>query len=110
MKCDNKVVAGRCHKEYKLDNREKLLEEKRLYYIENKEKETERFKEYRISNSFKIDCPCESSIVKHHFSTHVKSQMHKTYYKIILTHFRLHLTPRKLGVKGVLLCTSYLKI
>ena len=82
MKCVNKVVAGRTHKEYKIDNRERLLEEKRLYYIENKEKETKRFKEYRSANSFKIDCPCGSSIVKHKFSTHIKSQKHKTYLQI----------------------------
>ena len=79
MKCVNKAVAGRSQKEYKLDNREKLSEKQHLYYIENKEKETKRFKEYRIANSFKVACPCGSSIVKHHFSTHIKSQKHKTY-------------------------------
>jgi len=49
IECVNKVVAGRTDKEYKQDNKDKLLEQAKEYYTKNKE----TIKEYRKQNKDK---------------------------------------------------------
>jgi adenylate kinase family enzyme len=55
--CVNKCVAGRTQKEYKEDNKEKLLEYHKEYREENKEKISER-----CSQKITCECGCEISI------------------------------------------------
>ena len=44
--CVNKRIAGRTHKEYRQENKEKIVERKKEYYQENKEKIYEKMKGY----------------------------------------------------------------
>ena len=53
--CVNKVVAGRTHKEYYIDNRDKLIEKSKAYYNANKDKVMKHTKEYYENNKDKIN-------------------------------------------------------
>ena len=52
--CVNKSIAGRTHKEYREENKEKIKEYKEKYHQENKEKLKEYYQEYREENKEKI--------------------------------------------------------
>ncbi len=49
-KCVNKIIAGRTREEYVLENREKILENKRIYTLEHKTEKCEYDKNYREQN------------------------------------------------------------
>jgi len=53
-KCVNKAIAGRTFKEYRTENRDKLLEKQKQYDIKNRDKIKEYKKEYYIDNRDKI--------------------------------------------------------
>jgi len=46
----NERVAGRTDKEWREDNREKILEQKKQYYQDNREKKLEKAKQYHQNN------------------------------------------------------------
>ena len=46
----NKVIAGRTHKEWREDNRETLLQDKKEWYEKNKEHQSEKMKKHREDN------------------------------------------------------------
>ena len=66
--CINKNVAGRTHKEYRDDNKEKT----KIYYIDNKEIINERKRE-------KYDCECGGKYTRCHKASHIKSKKHQEF-------------------------------
>ena len=79
----NKVIAGRTHKEYQDDNKEKIKEYKTKYYEENKDHKKEYDKERRsiLYNKIneKISCECGGCYTQKHMTTHFKTEKHITY-------------------------------
>ena len=91
----NKQIAGRTQKEYRQDNREKIIEIQKEHYQVNREKIAEYKKEYRQANKEKIAeqrkekitcniCDCESTrndLKRHQRSkkcmTHIKNVTNK---------------------------------
>jgi len=81
--CVNKNIPGRTIKEYKEDNKEKIIEYNKQYNENNKDK----LKEYRENNKEKINeykkqpfnCECGSCLTISHKSRHLKSQKHIDY-------------------------------
>lgn len=53
--CVNRCVAGRSKSEYREENRDTILKEKRVYHQANKEKENARSKKNRSANREKIN-------------------------------------------------------
>ena len=53
-KCINKRIAGRTHKQYYTENKDKIVEYHKEYYTENKDKIKESHKQYRTDNPDKI--------------------------------------------------------
>ena len=73
--CVNKLIAGRTDKEYRQDNREKILEQKREDYEQNKQ----RWKDYYEANKEQIiarqqtlvECPvCGAQVQKGYVKIH----------------------------------------
>ncbi len=54
LDCVNKQIAGRCKKQYYIDNKEKLLKKSKQYRENNKESLSQRAKIYRENNKEKI--------------------------------------------------------
>jgi hypothetical protein len=54
LDCVNKIVAGRCYKDYCEDNKIKLQERSRQYYKENNEKICKVTRQYKIDNQDKV--------------------------------------------------------
>ena len=98
----NKIIPTRTHREYivenadkikdqrkkyRIENAEKIKERDKNYYIENIEKIKERDKKYYIENiekikekhKVKVECKCGSIIRKEGLSEHYKSQKHIKY-------------------------------
>jgi adenylate kinase family enzyme len=81
--CVNKFVAGRTHREYLEDNRERILESLRQYNIQNKEQIGVRRKKHRLDNNYneqrkeKTTCTvCGSCFRKWDNNRHEKSKKH----------------------------------
>ena len=53
-KCVNKQIAGRTHSQYRQDNRDKILEQRKEYREANRDKISECQKEYKQANRDKI--------------------------------------------------------
>lgn len=54
LDCVNKIIPGRTHKQYLLDNKDKIKEQKKAYIEANKEQINEQLKAYREANKDKI--------------------------------------------------------
>jgi len=52
--CVNKYVPTRTHNEWRIDNKNLLIEKRKKYYQDNKDKITERNKQYRLKNKDKV--------------------------------------------------------
>ena len=50
----NSNIPTRTIKEWRIENKEKLAENKKKYYVDNKEKLTEKFKKYYVDNREKL--------------------------------------------------------
>ena len=95
----NKQIPNRTKKEYKIENKEHIVDIRKKYRIENKEQLADKNKKYRIENkehiadttnkyyqenkekintyrSQKIDCECGSCYTRRHKSHHLKSKKH----------------------------------
>ena len=98
----NKLIAGRTPKQYRQDNREKILEQKKQYYQDNLEKILEQLKQYRQDNREKIleqkkqyyqnnqkkiaeykkhkcKCKCEGKYMRANKARHFRSKKHQKY-------------------------------
>ena len=80
-KCVNKYIPGRTDKEYREENKEKLLKQIKKLYEENKEKYNEKKREYYEENkeeinrkrNIKIECEeCNNLISKRNIAQHMK--------------------------------------
>ena len=75
------------HKQYYLNNKEKLIQKQKKNYENNKEKLIEYQKHYYLDNketikkkkSEIINCQCGSKTRKDNISNHVKTKKHQTY-------------------------------
>ena len=73
------------YKQYRVDNRPRLLEQQKHYYEKNKPKLLERMRQYRLDNKAHIQekareqilCECGSSMRRNSLSTHKKSKKHQ---------------------------------
>lgn len=78
--CINKYIAGRTHKEYVQDNKERIDEYKKEWYEQNINRLTAYKKDWYEQNKNrileKINCECGSSYVKCCESRHNKSKKH----------------------------------
>lgn len=95
----NKEIAGRTDAEWRIDNREALLQKKHQYYTNNKEKVVAKINEWRADNKdyilerdrkyyhdnkeiikqkkkVKVDCDCGLSISKSDMAKHLKTKRH----------------------------------
>jgi hypothetical protein len=108
MECINKCVAGRTHKQYRIDNTDKLkqyridntdkikqyridnIDKNKQYRIDNADKikqyridNADKSKQYRIDNADKIKqkfhCKCGGKYNYNSKSTHIKSNKHQKY-------------------------------
>ena len=94
LKCINRYITGRNQKQYRSDNKEKLLENAKQYYtnkkderlkyakqhyIDNKEKIIARTREYNTNNKIAINCPCGSTIQKCSMKYHTYSKKHQAF-------------------------------
>ena len=55
LNCVNKVISGRTDKEYRIDNKEKIANNKQQYYNTNKDIIRDKHANYRIENIDKIN-------------------------------------------------------
>jgi hypothetical protein len=104
----NDRIEGRTKKEYRVANKEKILEKKRKKYKDNKEKIAEKQKKYRENHkeqvfiqqkkwyeknkeevvkkrSEKINCVCGNYYSRSNKSRHQKSKKHKKYISSLKT-------------------------
>lgn len=78
------------HKEYRIENRDILLENNREYRIKNRDKILKKNQEYYIENKKKISeknkqtytCACGISCTIRNKARHERSQHHKKYFQI----------------------------
>ena len=79
--CLNKYIPGRTDKQYKIDNKEKIIIKNKQYYIDNKEKFKQNDKEYREANKDKLnekfDCECGGKYIYSHKANHIKTAKHQ---------------------------------
>ncbi|RZK14124.1 MAG: hypothetical protein EOO43_16805 [Flavobacterium sp.] len=76
-KCVNKYIPGRTNKEYRMDNKERIIEVSKEYRIKNKERISQAKKEYYVNNKERIiEAVKEYSIDN---KERIKER-HKTYY------------------------------
>jgi hypothetical protein len=66
--CVNKNIPGRTRKQYRDDNKDKLIADAKQYYDENKAKQ-----------AIKFDCICGGKYTASHKTRHIKSERHKKY-------------------------------
>ena len=87
VNCLNKNVAGRTHKEWRDDNKEKKKEYNKEYREGHKDKRKEYLKEYSEKNKNKInkyyDCECGGKYTYKNKSTHFKSQKHLNHIPLV---------------------------
>lgn len=76
--------ASRTIKEYYIDNKEHILEQRKLYREQNKEAINERVKQNRQDNKEKMTCECGSIIQHTEKARHSKSIKHQKYVNTIL--------------------------
>jgi hypothetical protein len=85
--CVNKYVAGRTPKQYKIDNKEKIVENNKEYKLKNRDIIKVKNKEYKLKNKDKISqkfhCKCGGKYCFSAKARHNKSLKHKTYQKKI---------------------------
>jgi hypothetical protein len=67
--CVNKVIPTRTNKEYRQQNRDKILEKKKEYYEQNRDK-------IREQQTMVIICECGSKSTKQHICRHYKTIKH----------------------------------
>ena len=87
MTCVNKVIPGRTHKEYWIENKDKISKHRKEHYNENKEFISEKHKDYRTNNKEiisekqkdKYTCECGSCVTIHHKQRHERTTKHQTY-------------------------------
>jgi hypothetical protein len=98
MDCVNRCIAGRTNiewykdnrekrKEYRQDNKGKLVEYFKQHYQKNREKKLEQVKQYQQENrekilekkKEKITCECGGVTTKNHLSRHIKSKKHQNF-------------------------------
>ncbi len=85
----NKQIAGRSNKEWREENKDKLIEKHKEYYEENKDKLKEKKKEYYKENKEKIKslageivtCECGCSSRKYNLERHKRSLKHEKIIK-----------------------------
>ena len=79
FECVNENIAGRTRQEYRIDNKELILE----YYKDNKELILEKRKKYRKDNIEKLKekfkCICGGRYITQHKASHFKTKKHKEY-------------------------------
>ena len=66
LQCINKCIPGRTHRQYDVDNKEKIQERKKEYYIKNKERFTENYQANKeaIAERKKISYEKNKDVVK----------------------------------------------
>ena len=87
LDCVNKNIAGRTNKEYRADNKEKILAHMKEYYNQNKEQKIDYQSKYRENNklkiaehqSHKVDCECGGKYTQCHKARHLRTIMHCQY-------------------------------
>jgi hypothetical protein len=87
LECVNKCVAGRTNAEYRIDNKDKILEYNKQYRIDNKDKISEVKKQYREENKKEIAnykkqemiCVCGAILTINHKARHEKAHYHKSF-------------------------------
>jgi hypothetical protein len=83
----NSRIEGRTHKEYYLDNKERLNIINTNNYQNNKEEIKLKFKERYNNNKEelkkKITCECGCIISKHHLNSHKKTQRHTNFLNAV---------------------------
>jgi hypothetical protein len=100
IKCLNKVVPMRTTEEYKIDNREQILINKKEYYDKNKERILLKAVKYRDDNKeaialtkkkyydetkhINIICECGKKIRKREKAPHIKTKFHLRYLDSIV--------------------------
>lgn len=83
MNCVNRCVAGRTHKQWYVDNKERIEARDKKYYVNNKEKIKERNKKWKENNKEKVQCPCGSKVRRDGLSHHKKTNKHIKYIQSI---------------------------
>ena len=87
VNCLNKNVAGRTHKEWRDDNKEKKKEYNKEYREGHKDKIKEYIKEYSEKNKDKMkmkkDCECGGKYTYNHKSRHLKSKKHLNHIPLV---------------------------
>jgi len=79
----NFEIPSRTKKEYREDNKDKILDRLKIYYKENKDKILEKQKKYSEENKDKIkekiNCECGGCFRKNGKSRHIKTKLHQDY-------------------------------
>ena len=79
----NILIAGRTPKEHYEENKEAILENRKVYYEQNKGAIIERQTRYYERNRDKLlqpsECECGGRYTQQNKSRHFKSQMHQNY-------------------------------
>ena len=84
MKIIKKTVLAKCkgyNKQYRIDNKEKILAQNKEYRQRAKEQQSERQKQDKVKawKNTKVECPRGGSYTNCHKSEHFKCVRHKTY-------------------------------
>jgi predicted glutamine amidotransferase len=90
LDCVNRNLANRSKKEYYIDNRETILEQRNTFYNNNREEKKEKVKAYReknkeaLSEKYKLKCTCEcgSTYRLRSKPIHEKSKKHSTFVSL----------------------------
>jgi predicted GIY-YIG superfamily endonuclease len=85
--CVNKVHPGRTHREYHEDNRETILEKKKIYREENLDKIREKDKihyeknkdKIKIKRSISRECSCGVKFINQNKARHERSKHHQNW-------------------------------
>ena len=84
LNCVNKIIAGRTHKEYFADNKDKINKMKKIWHSNNKEKNNKKSREYHHINKNniakrkkeKVKCKCGAIVSRGYLSNHRKTKKH----------------------------------
>jgi len=79
--CVNKNIAGRSHKDYYKENKDKVLDCKKKYRQKHKEYYQ---KKAQVTNLKTIKCECRFIGLKNHLKRHMKSINHKDKMKLLI--------------------------
>ena len=81
--CINKCIPQRTNKEWRIDNKDKIIETAKKYYYNNKDMIAEKGKLYRQNNKtkrcIKIECSCGGRYTHFNKSIHSKTKKHMKY-------------------------------